>query len=402
MMSTQPQRSSRSETTTLEKPCPTAVNRQLFTIGLPHCQDSGELRFPVTPEGAAMLVEQGFKIKMERGAAASIHYTDHQYLEAGVELTDRAGALGTDIVLHLAPLSPSDVGRMRRGAMLLTLLAPSRQSRAAIKALLERNIMSVAIDLITDPHGNRPFADILAEIDGRAAIARASALLADAIHGKGILLGGVAGIVPCEVTVIGSDIGACAAARSAAGTGALVRMFDHDVYRLRRANREFGASVVTSSLHPRVLENALRTADVVVYTDVTPAPVFDADTIALMKKGVVVFDLTSDAPGTAFPSLPTVDLAMASPLDIAPGHTCRACYINAGSAVPRTAAMALSNTLITLMRQIVDCEGVSNALKLVPGFQAAAYTFMGRIVNTRIAEIAGCRCADIKIFLTLS
>lgn len=388
--------------TPLEQPCATICSRQLFTIGLPLCEDAAERRFPITPEGAAMLVEQGFRIKMQSGAAASIHYTDSQYMAAGVEITDRTAALGADIVIHLAPLPERDVARLRRGAMLLTLLAPSRQSKATVRALLQRNVMAIAIDLIADAHGNRPFADILAEIDGRAAIARASALLADARHGKGILLGGVAGVIPCEVTVIGSDIGACAAARSAAGTGALVRMFDHDVYRLRRANREFGASVVTSALHPRVLENALRSADVVIYTDVNPTPAFSADTIALMKRGVVIFDLTPDSPGSAFPSLPTVDLALASPLDFAPDRTTRACYINAGSSVPRTAAMAMSNTFVTMMRQIVDCEGAANALKLLPGFQAAAYTFMGRPVNARIAEIAGCRCADIKIFLTLS
>ena len=210
-----------------------------------------------------------------------------------------------------------------------------------------------------------------------------------------------AGIVPCEVTVIGSGISACAAARSADGAGALVRMFDHDVYRLRRAERQLGGRVVTSALHPRVLSNALRTADVVIYTGVNPLPVFDRETVDLMKRGVIIFDLTSDC-GRAFPSVPTIDLALASPLDISLTEPSRACYINAGSAVARTAAMALSNTFITMLRDLVDCEGVTNALKLLPGLQCAALTFLGKPVSAEVARKVGMRHVDVNIYLTLS
>ncbi|MDE5805751.1 MAG: hypothetical protein K2H58_05760, partial [Paramuribaculum sp.] len=373
----------------------------LFSIGLPRCTDPGERRFPLTPEGAGMLVEQGFQIWMQEGAAETIHYTDNQYASKGVRICGRDEALRADIVMHLAPLQPADIRKMRRGALLLTLSSMCRLTAATVRTLLERAIITVAIDLIHDSHGNSPFADILAEIDGRAAMARASSLLADSVHGKGILLGGVAGIVPCEVTVIGSGISACAAARSADGAGALVRMFDHDVYRLRRAERQLGGRVVTSALHPRVLSNALRTADVVIYTGVNPLPVFDRETVDLMKRGVIIFDLTSDC-GRAFPSVPTIDLALASPLDISLTEPSRACYINAGSAVARTAAMALSNTFITMLRDLVDCEGVTNALKLLPGLQCAALTFLGKPVSAEVARKVGMRHVDVNIYLTLS
>ena len=384
-----------------EQPVMTAAPRKLFSIGLPRCTDPGERRFPLTPEGAGMLVEQGFQIWMQEGAAETIHYTDNQYTSKGVRICGRDEALRADIVMHLAPLQPADIRKMRRGALLLTLSSMCRLTAATVRTLLERAIITVAIDLIHDSHGNSPFADILAEIDGRAAMARASSLLADSVHGKGILLGGVAGIVPCEVTVIGSGISACAAARSADGAGALVRMFDHDVYRLRRAERQLGGRVVTSALHPRVLSNALRTADVVIYTGVNPLPVFDRETVDLMKRGVIIFDLTSDC-GRAFPSVPTIDLALASPLDISLTEPSRACYINAGSAVARTAAMALSNTFITMLRDLVDCEGVTNALKLLPGLQCAALTFLGKPVSAEVARKVGMRHVDVNIYLTLS
>lgn len=385
----------------LEHPVTVASGQRLFSIGLPACNDPAERRFPLTPEGAGLLVKQGFEIWMQGGAAQTIHYTDEQYANAGVRICTRDESLRADIVMHLAPLSSADIKKMRRGTLLLTLSSLCRQTASAIHALLDRSIITIAIDFIKDDRGNCPFADILSEIDGRAAIARASSLLADSVHGKGILLGGVAGIVPCEVTVIGSGIAACAAAKSADGAGALVRMFDHDVYRLRQAERELDCRIVTSALHPRVFQNALRTADVVIYTGVNPVPSLGCDITSQMKRGVIIFDLTDDC-GKAFPSVPTIDLALASPLDISLTEPSRACYINAGSAVARTAAMALSNTFITMLGTVIDCEGVTNALKLLPGLQCAALTFLGKPVNATIARLVGQRHVDVNIYLTLS
>ena len=387
--------------TPLEQPSATATARRKLTIGLPRCNDAAERRFPLTPEGAEMLVEQGFDVYMESEAATTIHYPDSKYIEAGVHICKRNESLACDIVIHLAPLTPSDINIMRRGAMLLTLQSLNRISRESIEALFARHIITIAIDLINDSKGNRPFADILLEINGRAAIARAASLLADSVHGKGILLGGVTGITPCEVTVIGSNIAACAAAKSAAGAGALVRVFDNDVYRLRQTEHELNNRIVTSALHPRVFQNALRTADVVIYTGIDPTPVIDSHTVNLMKRGVIIFDL-SDNYGKAFPSVPTIDLALASPLDISLTEPSRACYINAGNAVARTAAMALSNTFATMLHSITDSDGFNSALQMTPGLQSAVLTFLGKPTNSDIAAITGRRCVDIGIYLSLS
>lgn len=382
-----------------EQPQETCTARRGFTIGLPACDSPFERRFPLTPEGAAQLVERGFRVKLQVGAAACINYGDNSYMRAGVEVVTRDEALGCDIVIHLAPLSASDVRKMRRGAMLLTLLKPDNQDVLAIKELLRRHVISIAVDLIEDSRGCTPFADILAEIDGRASVAMASSLLADASRGKGILLGGVAGIIPCETLIIGSGIAACAAARSAAGLGSTVRMYDNDVYSLRRAQQELGQSVITSALHPHTLENALRSADVVIVTATSEPFAIDSGLVTVMKRGVLAFDLASDT-GAAFPSMTAVDLTGA--LSTAGPAGGRVCYTHAGCAVARTAAMALSNTFLTLMSSIVSCEGVSNALKLLPGMQKATMTFFGKIVSPRIAAAVGMRSVDISIYLTLS
>lgn len=378
----------------------TATSRRKLTIGIPTCADPSERRFPLTPEGARKLSERGYTVRIESDAAKAIHYSDNAYTRCAAEITDREGALSADIVIHLAPLPVADIKRMRRGAMLLTLSHLDTLTAEGVREMQERSIIGVAIDCITDERGNFPFSDILAEIDGRSAIATSSSLLADADKGKGILLGGIAGINPCEVTIIGSGIAAIAAARSASGLGAIIRMFDDDVYSLRAAVRDLGAQVIGSVIQERVLNHALQSADVVIVTAPTSNLAIDAEEVNLMKKGVVILDLTQN-PGNTFPSLPKIDLAVARHnLEIKSDR--RVCYINCGSSVPRTAAMALSNTFNTMLDNIVTCDGLTNALKLTPGLRNGVFTFLGKVTDPQVARIAGVRFTDINIFLQLS
>lgn len=389
--------------TPLEQPAPVATASRGFTIGVPACRYESERRFPLTPEGASRLIDRGFRVKIESGASAPIHYTDNQYLRAGCDVVSRSEALQCEIVLHLAPLEAADVKHLRRGALLLTLLSADQMTREYVKLLMEKHTVAIAMDLIEDEHGHRPFADILAEIDGRAAMAMAASLLADSEHGKGMLLGGIAGINPCEVVILGSSIAAISAARTATGMGAMVRMFDNDVYSLRHASRELGAGLITSAMHPRVISGALHTADVIIATpttDTTPY-VVDSDEAMLLKRGVLTFDLTG-CHNTPFPSMQRVDLARAETNKCRRPEGWRVCYIHAGSAVPRTCAMALSNTLMTMLTSVFTCDGVHNALKLLPGLRKAAYLFLGHLVNEEIGEKTGIRALDINLYLTLS
>ena len=386
--------------TPLEQLLSITVTRRKLSIGLPAPLGALDKRFPLTPEAAGMLAEKGYNVRIEEGAAASIHYPDIKYQQLGVDIVDRIEAFRSDIVISLSPLSLSDARSIRHGGLLFTLYQSIMDNPDGLAMLIRNGVTTIALDLIADEERHKPFADILAEISGRAAMAIASSLLADAEHGKGILLGGIAGIVPCEVTIIGSGIDACSAARSALGLGATVRMFDNDVYRLRRAMREMGSGIMGSALHPRVLLSALRSADVVVASYVKPACVISHEVVNEMKRGVITFDLTNGAQ-PVFPSLRKVDLGKAHASDNNMDGA-RACYVNPGNAVPRTVAMALSNSLLAMISEIFTCDGISNALMLNPGMQAAALTFMGKPVNESVAKAVGMRAIDIKLILQFS
>lgn len=408
--------------TPLEAPVETATRQRRASIGLPKCLNRSEKRFPLTPEAVAALTRHGFSVLFEEGAADSIHYSDAAYLKAGARRVGRLETLQADIVIHLAPLAVADIRLLRRGALLLSLANFTRgNAKEVILELMHRRIINIAIDLIRDDAGNRPFGDILSEINGRSALTLAAAMLADPVNGKGILLGGIAGVIPCEVTIIGSCLAACAAARSALGLGAMVRLFDDDVYRLRTALRQLGGGVIGSSIHPHALENALRSADILVITGEGNQLPVEGNVDCILKRKVLVFDL-SDHPGTALRGLVPVDLGefgqdadlrasayallndrmAASADDPAAQPLRRPCFVNSGSAVPRTTAMALSDTFITLLNHISSCEGTGAILPLTPGLQEATLTFMGKAVNTEVARLAEVRHTDIRILLSLS
>ncbi len=385
--------------TPMEQPMFTDTAPKSGTIGLPATSNILDHRFPLTPEGASLLVERGFRVLMQKGAAEGIHYKDEAYTARGVEICDRAQALACDIVIYLSDLTLKDAKALRRGCLFLTYEHLAAKDVPVLKVLLERKIITLDLAQIADESGRRPFADIIHEIDGRAAMSVASSLLADSVHGKGILLGGVAGVVPCEVMIIGSGVAAVAAARTAVGLGAVVRMFDNNTYRLRHALDVLGPGVVGSSVHPKVYNTALSTADVVVATDTQSTQcTIDTERMRLMKRGVIAFDLTSE-PGTFFPAMQQVNLDLATAGYNEPTEPTRLCYINAGNAVPRTMAMALSNTFATMLDGILVCEGVTNALKLNAGLRRSAVTFLGQCVSPRAAAMLGIRGMDLNLFI---
>lgn len=382
-----------------EQPCEVVADRRRISLGLPAAL-AQERRFPLTPGCVAMLVDRGMSVRIEEGAAAPIHYPDSAYVKSGAEVLSRDEVLRSDIVVSLSALKPVDLSKMRKGAMLFTLFRSVADDKAVVRELLNRSIACVALDRVKDDDGKTPFADILHEIDGRAAVTLAASMLADADNGKGILMGGVAGIVPCEVTILGSGIAACAAAKSVSGLGATVRMFDNDVYSLRKAVRYLGDAVISSALHPHVLDGALKSADVVVATPMKSLPVIDAGMCVRMKKRVIMIDL-NDRPGAVFASVRSVD--MASDRDRAGGND--RFYFNIGACVPRTAAMAIGNAFVTLMDELLglgDAVVARNALRFLPGLQSAVVTFMGKPIDRDVAEAVGQRNVDLSLFLSLS
>lgn len=372
-------------------------NRRL-SIGLPAEHNGGEKRFPLTPEGVALLTQAGFSVSIERGAGESIKYSDLHYTEAGAQAVEAGEVFGCDVIIKITPLNEQEAALVRPGVLLLTLLQPQYQSASVIKMLMQKKVTAVAIDRVADEQGRFFFADILDEIDGRAAIVLASELLSNRSGGKGVLLGGVPGVAAAEVLIIGGGLAGRAAARAACGLGALVRVFDNDFYRLRATQLEVSPSVFTSNMHPHVLENAMRSADVVIGTEVPDRGRLGMNYIEMMKRGALLFDLRMDKGGCFETS--SCSEAPCNKVYEQCG-VLHYCLSSVGSAVARTASMALSNLLVPLLMALNDATMIYGHIKSDDRLRNAVYLFGGKLTHKELSIRLGLPCYDMALFMSM-
>lgn len=386
----------------LEQLFTTIDSRRRFTLGMPLTAGTDCPLTLLTPEGVSMLVSQGIEVKVEKNIGRTIHYDDSRYSRAGAEVTSRQETLSCDVVVYAGRLTPDEAQLLKPHAVLLTLLLNQPIHPETAQVLLNRRVTMLALDRVRDHRGLCPLADILGEVSGRSAITVATSLMADPLVGKGILLGGVAGVNPCEVTILGTGMSALAAARSAIGLGGMVRLFDSDPYCLRMAMAELGPAVIGSALHPIVLGHALASADIIIATRISRHFAIDDSVIDNMKQGVIIIDLNHhDGISGIFPTLRCMDITTAVAQKAEPGRNL--CLINPIGTVPRTAAMALTNDIVPIIDRIFGSgRGLMNVLKTDNGLRSATVFFRGRIVNREVAEKLAAKWIDINLLLSFS
>lgn len=387
--------------------CPALVDsiteRRHITIGLPANDDSEEKRVLLTPEAVKWMVEKfdnnpAVTVVIESGAGNGIHYTDSRYSHCGASVRDHSSAMRCDIVVTSAGIKPADVTALKRNSVWITLLPPDKISPETLSGLLRRHITVISLMCVTDSSGNRPVNDTLAEVEGRAAITVSAGLLADDIRGKGILLGGIAGIVPCEVIVIGAGIAGIAATKGAIGAGATVRVFDDSPSRLRQLSDSCCGMIIPSSLHREVFLRAATKADIIFNT--LPASQcgkvrMDASDLAGLKKDVIIIETCG---GNAFPSLRSTALTPDTTLC----EISHRCFNNVSNAVPRTASMAISNCLVPVLERMVTAATTLDSIRADQNIKAGLIAIGGQIVNREAAAISGTSYVDPSIFLHLS
>ena len=369
-----------------------------LSIGLPAEHNGGEKRFPLTPEGVALLTREGFAVLIERGAGEGIKYSDLHYTEAGAQAVESGEVFRCDVVLKITPLNEEEAASIRPGGLLLTLLQPQYQSASVLKVLMQKRVTAAAIDRVVDDKGRYLFADILDEIDGRAAIVLASELLSNRSGGKGVLLGGVPGVAAAEVLIIGGGLAGRAAARAASGLGALVRIYDNDFYRLRATQLEVGPSVFTSNMHPHVLENAMRSADVVIGTEVPDRGRLGMNYVEMMKRGALLFDLCMDQGGCFETS--SCSEAPCNKVYEQCG-VLHYCLSSVGSAVARTASLTLCNLLVPLLMELNDPAMLYGHIKTDDRLRNAVYLFGGKLTHKELSLRLGLPYYDMALFMSM-
>lgn len=339
-----------------------------FTLGiLNNYPDTDETRLFLTPEACALISNFGYRIMMESGAGIDINYSDRNYADGSAEIVSRAEALKADIVLSVRPLRVDDIMQMQKGATLISLMDDTLFDRVVVEALLDRHITMLALDNVVSANGLRVFARILDEIDGRAAVIYAQEGLTFLGEGKGVLLAGVAGLTPCEVVVVGSGWRQQAAAKAAMAAGARVTMMDNDVAALFEAQSVCGDQLTTAVIHPHVLFNKIKSADVIILDNCTNMFEMPRQLGMAMKDNVYMLDMRKTVPSLC---------------------------------VPRTVAMGLSSPLVHFFSEVAAKGGIERCAASTPGVRPGIVTMRGKLVDKHIAMRLGMSAADISVMLT--
>ena len=350
------------------------TNHRLL-IGIPRERDEAERRLILTPEAVDMLVDRGYRVLVEEGAGLGINYSDTHYAEAGAEIVSTAEEVyQADVILKVLPPTLKEVLCMKTRATLFASLQFSALGAASIM---------IAAELLSNAHG-----------------------------GKGILLGGVPGVSPTEVVIIGAGHAGTVAARAAMALGASVKVFDEDVNKLRMIQQLLGQGLFTSTFHPNVLHNAFRTADVVIgamrYINRSRRYVIAEDMVRSMKKGSLVIDLRMNQGGcfettcclspACFET--TCCLSPAAPMVFEQYGVLHYCRPNISNYVARTASMALSNLFVPLLFRIGDVGGIQSAIRCDTGLKKGVYLYAGKPVCEYVSGHFNIRSNDIDIYLT--
>ncbi len=369
-------------------------------IGIPKETSFQERRVALVPEAVSLLVANGHHVIIESNAGENSNFTDNEYSEAGAQIVqDRHSIYQCDIIFKVAPPSEEEVDLMPGNQTFISALQLVSQPKEVLQKLMKKKITAIAWDYIKDEEGVFSVVRTMGEIAGTTSILVAGELLSSYTSGKGLMLGGIAGVQPTEVVIIGAGTVGEFAARAAIGLGASVKVFDNSLSKLRRLQNDVGARMFTSVLQPKVLAKAVRRADVVIgalRSQVGRTPcVVSREVIEQMKSGSVIIDVSIDQGGCFETSRVTNHN---DPTFIEHG-VIHYCVPNIASRVSRTASFALSNIFSPLLLEIGERGGVVDLIRMQSGFRNGVYIYKGVLTNELLGKVFGLNHKDINLIL---
>lgn len=374
-------------------------HRQLV-IGIPKEISFQENRIPLIPDAVAQLVNNGHEILMEAGSGIASNYQDSDYSEAGARICySPEEVYKAELILKVAPPSLDELELMQNRQTLISILQMTTQTDAYIRKLSAKKITAIGYEYIHDEMGAYPIIQAMSEIVGSASVLIAAEYLSNAFHGKGELLGGVAGIPPTQVVIIGAGTVGEFAARAALGLGADVKVFDNSISRLRRLQSKLGQRIFTSIISPNLLLKELRTADVAIGAlrsneGRTPVVVSEA-MVSEMRAGSVIMDVSIDQGGC----FETSEVTNHSQPVFKKYGVVHYCVPNIASRVSRTASMALSNVFTPVLIAAGEEGGFEEMLWKEKSVRKGVYLYRGSVTNRYVAESCKLPYKDLDLLM---
>lgn len=371
-----------------------------LVIGIPKESTNTESRIPLTPEAVEMLVNQGHQIVIQREAGILANYTDSEYSERGGLIVETAQEVyRSQIILKVSPLLPSEVDMLAENQVVISSLHLTSTTGQHIRNLIQKRVTAIAYDGIMDHEGSYPIVSAMSTIAGSTSILVAAEYLSNVNKGKGVMLGGVAGITPTEVVILGAGTAAEYAARAALGLGANVKVIDDSARRLVDLQNILGQRLYTSIFHKQVLERIFKTADVVIGT-ISPEEfkgrqVVSEEMVKLMKKGAIIIDLSIDK-GGCFETSECRDHINPSFVKHGVIHYC---VPNITSRVARTSSIAMSNVFAPLLIEIGETGGIKQHLKDDSGLRNGVFIYNGILTNSYLGNLYNIPSRDINLLM---
>lgn len=366
-----------------------------FSIGIPKETCLNERRTCITPDAVQVLVEHGHELIIEAGAGEGSFFTDLQYSESGAKITnDPKEAFGQDLILKINPPTEDEIDYMKPNTYLVSALQINLRDKDYFLKLAERKINAIAFEFIVDEYKQLALVRLVGEIAGTVSILYASELLA---LSNGLMLGGITGVRPAEVVILGAGIVGEFATKAAIGLGASVRVFDNSLSKLRRLHTLVDSRVPTSIIDPKELSKALRRADVVIgaLPRLNMTPIVTEEMVAKMKKGSVIIDITIDNGKVIETSELTT---MEDPYIIK--HGVIHCGLpNLTSRMPRTTTKAISNFFLSYILNYDEEGGFENMLIRKNEMKQSLYMYKGRHTKKVICDRFGLTYHDINLLI---
>lgn len=360
----------------------TLRKRGSLEIGIPKETCLQEKRIGLSPEAVSVLVSNGHRVRVENGAGEGARYSDRDYSDAGAELSeDPKSIFASNIVLKVEPPSDEEIAWLKPKNLLISALQLGARDRDYFKKLIDKRITALAFERLIDDDGVLPVVRSMSEIAGNTSILIAAELLSNTREGKGYLLGGVSGVPPTEVVIIGAGTVGAFAARTALGLGATVKVFDRSLSRLRRLQSLLKEPVYTCMVQERILAKALQRCDVAIgavrsENGRTPTLVSEGMVMG-MKQGSVIVDVSIDQGGC----FETSELTSHEHPTFVKHGVIHYGVPNIPSRVSRTASFSLSNVLGQLLLEIGECGGVEEVLRRRPGVRSGLYLYNGILTS---------------------
>ncbi|MGZ5247814.1 MAG: alanine dehydrogenase [Flavitalea sp.] len=369
-------------------------------IGIPKETAFQENRVALTPDAVGVLVSNGHEVVIEHNAGDATHYRDKEYADAGARIVyDKAEVFKAPILVKSAPVVEEDLPYLQYNQQIFSPIHMSVMKADLLEKMMEKKITGVSFETLKDDSGTYPILRSMSEIAGSAIMLIAAQYLSSANHGKGVLLGGISGIPPTKVIIIGAGIVGEYAARAAIALGASVKVFDNSVYKLKRLQNNIGHRLWTSVLEPRILAKQLKTCEVAVGALTsqgarTPMVVTE-EMVSNMRPGSVIIDVSVDRGGC----FETAEITTHEHPIFMKYGVIHYCVPNIPSGFARTASQAISNVLMPLLLEAGDEGGMEKLIWHKVHLRSGIYLFKGALTSFSLSQRFDLKYTDLNLII---